>query len=145
FSCCSANEHWHSCPLVRAVVTDRDSWADRCQFAAENVLGLGSPLNTYVKSPYHQSPGRVFPWRAMWSGSVQFRVSLRRNEHQETLQSHRLLPVTLNGRGPFAFAVEPSRSRTLVTANTIENLGVRFDPLADTVHVHGKLAYPLLR
>lgn len=76
---------------------------------------------------------------------MQHRIPLRRKDHQDTLQSHWLVPVTLNGRGSFAFAVEPSRSRTLVSANTIENLGVASEALQSALHISEKLAYRLLR
>lgn len=72
-------------------------------------------------------------------------VVLRRREQPETLESHWLAPVKLNNRGPFLFAVELSRARTLVTARTIESLGADFNGLAETIVISEKLEYPLLR
>jgi hypothetical protein len=57
---------------------------------------------------------------------------------------HLLVPVSINGHSPFPFAVEPSRSRTLVSARTIETLGLTVDDSSPTLAISGKLAYPLL-
>lgn len=76
--------------------------------------------------------------------SMEHRIRLARRQHPESLQSHWLAPVTLNNRGPFAFAVEPSRDRTLVTARTLDAIGVRPSDDAPTIATSGKLAYPLV-
>lgn len=73
------------------------------------------------------------------------RIQLKRREQQETLQSHWLVPVFINKRGPFLFAVEPSRSRTVVSASTIEGLGVAVDKQSNKLAISGKLAYPLVQ
>jgi hypothetical protein len=73
------------------------------------------------------------------------RIHLTRKEQQNTLQSHWLAPVSINGRSPFPFSVEPSRARTLVSARTIESLGITVDDLPSTLTISEKLAYPLLR
>ena len=72
-------------------------------------------------------------------------IQLTRKELRESLQVHWLLPVSLNGLGPFMFAVEPSRYRTLVTARIIETLGVAIDALPNALPISEKLAFPLLR
>jgi len=76
---------------------------------------------------------------------MEHRIPLTRREQQETLQSHWLVPVSINNRGPFAFAVEPSRYRTLVSARTVETLGVTVDDLPTALTISDKLSYPLLR
>ena len=73
------------------------------------------------------------------------RIHLTRREQKNTLQSHWLVPVSINGRSPFSFSVEPSRTRTLVSARTIESLGLTVDDLSPTLSISEKLAYPLLR
>ena len=75
---------------------------------------------------------------------MEHRIPLTRREQPQSLQSHWLVPVTLNNRGPFAFAVEVSRDRTLVTARTLDTLGVTVDDVP-TIPTSGKLAYPLVR
>ena len=57
----------------------------------------------------------------------------------------RLVPVSINGRSPFPFCVEPSRSRTLVSARTIETVGLAVDDSSSTLTISERLAYPLLR
>jgi hypothetical protein len=73
------------------------------------------------------------------------RVHLTRREQQNTLQAHWLVPVSISGRSPFPFSVEPSRARTLVSARTIEGLGITVDDRSPTLTISKKLAYPLLR
>jgi hypothetical protein len=77
--------------------------------------------------------------------AMDYRIQLKRREQQETLQSHWLAPVSINNRGPFLFAVEPSRYRTLVTARIVEDLGVAVDELPNALANSDNLAYPLLR
>lgn len=76
---------------------------------------------------------------------VVHRIRLKRREQPETLQSHWLVPVALNNRGPFLFAVEPSRYKTLVAATTIEGLGISLDNLPNSLLISEKLAFPLVR
>jgi hypothetical protein len=53
---------------------------------------------------------------------MEHRIHLTRREQKDTLQSHWLAPVSINGRSPFSFSVESSRVRTLVSVRTIEGL-----------------------
>ena len=76
---------------------------------------------------------------------IQHRIHFMRREQQNTLQTHLLVPVSINGHSPFPFAIEPSRSRTLVSARTIEALGHTVGDSPPTLVISGKLAYPLLR
>lgn len=76
---------------------------------------------------------------------MEHRIQFTRRDQQNTLQSHLLVPVSINGHSPFPFAVEPSRSRTLVSARTIETLGLSVDDSSPTVAISEKLAYPVLR
>jgi hypothetical protein len=76
---------------------------------------------------------------------MEHRIHFTRREQQNTLQSHLLVPVSINGRSPFPFCVEPSRSRTLVSARTIEILGLAVDDSSCTLTISERLAYPLLR
>jgi hypothetical protein len=76
---------------------------------------------------------------------VQHSIHFVRRKQQNTLQTHLFVPVSINGRSPFPFAVEPSRSRTLVSARTIETLGLNVEDSSPTLAISGKLAYPLLR
>src|SRR5262249_35032438 len=62
-----------------------------------------------------------------------------------TLQTHLLVPVSINGHSSFPFAIEASRSRTLVSARPIETLGLTVDDSSPTLAISGELAYPLLR
>jgi hypothetical protein len=55
---------------------------------------------------------------------MEYRIHFTQREQQNTLQSHLLVPVSINGRSPLPFCVEPSRSRTLVSARTIETMGI---------------------
>ncbi len=75
---------------------------------------------------------------------MEHRIPLERREQQETLQSHWLAPVSINSRGPFLFAVEASRSRTLISARTVESLGIDVDE-RKAITVSDKLVYPLVR
>jgi len=76
---------------------------------------------------------------------MEHRIHFTQREQQDTLQSHLLVPVSMNGRSPFSFSVEPSRARTLVSARTIESLGVAADDHPSTLAISEKLSYPLLR
>jgi hypothetical protein len=76
---------------------------------------------------------------------VEHRIHFTRREQHNTLQSHLLVPVSLNGRSGFLFSVEPSRSRTLVSARTIETLGVSVVDPPSTVTISEKLVYPLVQ
>ena len=76
---------------------------------------------------------------------MEYRIHLTRREQRDTLQAHWLAPVSINGRSPFPFSVEPSRARTLVSARTIEGLGVVVDDLPSSLAISEKLSYPLLR
>jgi len=76
---------------------------------------------------------------------MEHRIQFTRRDQQNTLQSHLLVPVSINGHSPFPFAVEPSRSRTLVSARTIETLGFTVDDSSPTLSISEKLAFPLLR
>ncbi len=73
------------------------------------------------------------------------RIHFTQRAQQNTLQSHLLVPVSINGRSPFPFCVEPSRSRTLVSARTIETMGLSVDDSSSTLTISERLAYPLLR
>lgn len=72
-------------------------------------------------------------------------IHFTRREQQNTVQSHLLVPVSINGHSPFLFAIEPTRSRTLVSARTIEILGLTVDDSSPTLAISETLAYPLLR
>jgi Aspartyl protease len=76
---------------------------------------------------------------------MEHRIQFRRRDQQNTLQSHLLVPVSINGHSPFPFAVEPSRSRTLVSARTVETLGIDVDDSSPTLSISEKLAFPVLR
>jgi hypothetical protein len=76
---------------------------------------------------------------------MEHRIHLTRREQQNTLQLDWLLPVSINGRSPFSFAIEPSRTRTLISARTIEAVGVSVGDMPATLTISDKLAYPLLR
>jgi hypothetical protein len=76
---------------------------------------------------------------------MEHRIRFTQREQQNTLQSHLLVPVSINGRSPFPFCVEPSRSRTLVSARTIETMGISVDDSSSTLTISERLAYPLLR
>ena len=76
---------------------------------------------------------------------MEHRIHFTRREQQNTLQSHLLVPVSINGRSSFPFCVEPSRSRTLVSARTIEAMGLAVDDSSSTLTISERLAYPLLR
>jgi len=76
---------------------------------------------------------------------MEHRIHFTQREHQNTVQSHLLVPVSLNGRSTLPFSVEPSRSRTLVSARTIETMGLSLDDSLSTLTISEKLAYPLLR
>lgn len=76
---------------------------------------------------------------------MEHRIHFTRREQQNTLQSHLFLPVSINGRSPFPFSVEPSRSRTLVSARTIETVGLAVDNSSSMLTISERLAYPLLR
>lgn len=76
---------------------------------------------------------------------MEHRIYFTRREQQNTLQSHLLVPVSINGRSPFPFCVEPSRSRTLVSARTIETVGLAVDDSSSTLTISERLVYPLLR
>ncbi len=58
---------------------------------------------------------------------VSSKIPLLHREQPDSLQSHLLVPVSLNEQGPFQFAIEVSRSKTLVSARTMEHLGFRFE------------------
>jgi len=77
--------------------------------------------------------------------TVEHCIQLTRREQHNTLQSHLLVPVSMNGRSGFLFSVEPSRSKTLVSVRTIETLGISVDDPPSTVCISDKLVYPLLR
>ena len=76
---------------------------------------------------------------------MEHRIHFTRREQQNTLQSHLLVPVSINGRSPLPFCVEPSRSRTLVSARTIEAIGISVDDSSSVLTISERLAYPLLR
>lgn len=76
---------------------------------------------------------------------MEHRIHFTRREQQDTLQSHLLVPVSINGQSPFPFCLEPSRSRTLVSARTIETVGLPVDDSSSTLTISERLAYPLLR
>jgi Aspartyl protease len=76
---------------------------------------------------------------------MEHRIHFTRREQQNTLQSHLLVPVSINGRSPFPFCVEPSRSRTLVSARTIETVGLAVEDSPSTLTISERQAYPLLR
>ena len=76
---------------------------------------------------------------------MEHRIRFRRRDQQNTLQSHLLVPVSINGHSPFPFAVEPSRSRTLVSARTVEILGISIDDSSPTLTISEKLKFPVLR
>ena len=76
---------------------------------------------------------------------MEHRIQFKRRDQQNTLQSHLLVPVSINGRSPFPFAVEPSRSRTLVSARTVETLDLSADDSSPTLAISEKLAFPILR
>lgn len=76
---------------------------------------------------------------------MEHRIRFTRRDQQDTLQSHLLVPVSINGRSSFPFAVEPSRSRTLVSARTVETLGLSVDDSSPTLTISEKLVFPVLR
>jgi hypothetical protein len=76
---------------------------------------------------------------------MEHRIHFKQRKQQNTLQSHLLVEVSINGRSPFLFCVEPSRSRTLVSARTIETMGLSVDDSSSRLTVSERLAYPLLR
>jgi len=76
---------------------------------------------------------------------MEHRIHFTRREQQNTLQSHLFVPVSINGRSPFPFCVEPSRSRTLVSARTIETVGLTVGDSPSTLTISERLAHPLLR
>ena len=51
----------------------------------------------------------------------------------------------MNGRSGFLFSVEPTRSKTLVSARTIETLGISIDASESSVTISEKLVYPIVR
>ncbi len=51
----------------------------------------------------------------------------------------------MNGSPGFLFSVEPTRSKTLVSARTIETLGINIDDFSSSVTISGKLVYPIVR
>lgn len=76
---------------------------------------------------------------------MEHRIHFTRREESNTLQSHLLVPVSMNGRSGFLFSVEPTRSKTLVSARTIETLGINVDDSSSNVKISEKLAYPIAR
>jgi hypothetical protein len=76
---------------------------------------------------------------------MEHRIHFTRREQHDTLQSHLLVPVSMNGRSGFLFSVEPARSKTLVSARTIETLGINVDDSSSRVTISEKLAYPIVR
>lgn len=72
---------------------------------------------------------------------MESRIHFTQREQQNTLQSHLLVPVSINGRSPLPFCVEPSRSRTLVSARTIETMGLSVDDSLSTLTISERLAY----
>jgi len=76
---------------------------------------------------------------------VEHRIHFTRREQHETLQSHLLVPVSMNCRSGFLFSVEPTRSKTLVSARTIETLGINIDDSPSRVRISEKLVYPIVR
>ena len=77
---------------------------------------------------------------------VQQKIQLSRKDQEESLQSHWLAPVSLNGERPLPFAVELSRSRTLVSARTVESLGVSIEAISTgSICISEDLVYPLIR
>ena len=75
---------------------------------------------------------------------MEYRIHFTQREQQNTLHSHLLVPVSINGRPALPFCVEPSRSRTLVSARTIETMGLSVDDSLSTLTISERLAYPLL-
>ena len=76
------------------------------------------------------------------------KIPMKRREQLDTLQTHWLVPVSLNGQGPFLFALDTSRSRTLVSARTLEAVGFTVDwrdESDSSVSISDKLLYPTLR
>ena len=51
----------------------------------------------------------------------------------------------MSGRSGFLFSVEPTRSKTLVSARTIETLGINVDDSSSRVRISEKLVYPIVR
>ena len=77
--------------------------------------------------------------------TVEHRIHFTRREQRNTFQSHLLVPVSMNGRSGFLFSVEPTRSKTLVSARTIETLGINVDDSLFSVTISEKLVYPIVR
>ncbi len=77
--------------------------------------------------------------------NVEHRIHFTRREERNTLQSHSLLTVSMNGRSGFLFSVDPTRSKTLVSARAIETLGINVDDSSPTVALSEKLVYPIVR
>ena len=76
---------------------------------------------------------------------MQHHIHFKRRDQQNTLQTHLLVPVSMNGRSGFLFSVEPTRSKTLVSARTIETLGINVDDSTSQVKISEKLVYPIVR
>lgn len=76
---------------------------------------------------------------------MEHRIHFARREQHDTLQSHLLVPVSVNGRSGFMFSVEPTRSKTLVSARTFETLGINVDHSPFSVRISEKLVYPIVR
>jgi len=72
-------------------------------------------------------------------------IPLTRREQSDRLQTHWLVPVLMNGRGPFRFAVEVTRTKTLVAASTFEDMGIDLEQVSSTVVISEKLQFPLVR
>lgn len=68
------------------------------------------------------------------SADKTLKTALPRDRQQSTAQSHWLVPVSINSRSPFA-SVEPPYARTLVSARTIESLGMIVDDLSSTLTI----------
>ncbi len=110
---------------------------------ADHSHGLKSSVSAVAcslpSSPRMLESGTGGRWK------MEHRIHFTRREQQNTLQSHLLVPVSINCRSPLPFCVEPSRSKTLVSARTIETMGLTVDDWSSTLSISEKLAYPLLR
>jgi hypothetical protein len=73
-------------------------------------------------------------------------VQMKLSEQPDGLESQWLVPVMLNERGPFQFAIDIGQTRTLVSANTIENLGISLgfteDEVPKTLSVSPNILFP---
>ena len=76
---------------------------------------------------------------------MEHRIRFKRRDQQNTLQSHLLVPVSINGRSPFPSLWSRRAPEHLSRPEQLKTLGLSLDDSSPTLAISEKLAFSILR